>query len=103
MSIQDLAKLDQLGETELEAHETGHVFLLRWFKEGPWGEAARNVIWQFIFFYAILLIGFGFLYMMIRSTAQLREIRKNVAEALRAQQAKKFGVDDGGYTMGMYA
>ena len=30
---------------------------------------------------------------MIRSTTKLREIRRNVAEALRAQQTKTFDLD----------
>lgn len=34
-----------------------------------------------------------------RSTAQIRDIRRNVAEALRAQRDRKFGVDDGGAYM----
>ncbi len=46
------------------------AFVLKWLKDGPWGEAAQHIIWQFLVFYAFLLVGFGFLYLMLRSTSK---------------------------------
>ncbi|GFH24023.1 uncharacterized protein HaLaN_21736, partial [Haematococcus lacustris] len=45
---------------------------------------------QFIYFYALLLIGFLCLWLMLRSTARLQEIKRSVADTLRQQQAKRF-------------
>lgn len=74
---------------------SGHAFLLKWFRE-EWthNEAAQHVLWQFVVFYAFLLVGFGFLYLMIRSTSKLREIRKDVVDTLRAQNQRRFDLEN---------
>lgn len=43
----DLADLDAYGEDVVVSGQgTGPTFLFRWLKEGPWGEAAKAVLWQ---------------------------------------------------------
>mmetsp|Transcript_14422 Transcript_14422/g.31224 ORF Transcript_14422/g.31224 Transcript_14422/m.31224 type:complete len:104 (-) Transcript_14422:703-1014(-) len=77
---------------------SGHVFLLKWLYE-KWGdESTKAVVFQFLIFYVLMLIGFVFLYLMIKSTGQVRsklkEIRRNVVEALDAESHRKWDLDD---------
>ncbi|GFR44652.1 hypothetical protein Agub_g5942 [Astrephomene gubernaculifera] len=83
--------LEQISEAQVdeETIQPGTVFLLKWLAE-TWGETGKGVVQQFLVFYALMLVGFLFLYFMMRSTAQLREIRRNIAETLREQRNRKF-------------
>ncbi|GIL78044.1 hypothetical protein Vretimale_7402 [Volvox reticuliferus] len=84
--------LEQISEAQVDEDteiQPGTVFLLKWLAE-TWGEAGKGVVQQFLVFYALMLVGFGFLYLMMRSTAQLREIRRNIAETLREQNRRNF-------------
>ncbi|KAG2428790.1 hypothetical protein HXX76_011490 [Chlamydomonas incerta] len=84
--------LEQISEAEVEdepGSRTGTVFLLKFLAE-TWGESGKAVVQQFLVFYALMLVGFLFLFLMMRSTTQLREIRKNIAETLREQRNRKF-------------
>ncbi|KAG1662057.1 hypothetical protein FOA52_005304 [Chlamydomonas sp. UWO 241] len=85
----------ELDEDDISA--SGHVFLLQWLHEKWSTDAARNIMWQFLVFYGLLLCGFLFLWMMIRSTGQMRsklkEVRRNVAELVRQQREQPFDLD----------
>ncbi|EFJ42757.1 hypothetical protein VOLCADRAFT_107105 [Volvox carteri f. nagariensis] len=64
--------LEQISEAQVDDEteiQPGTVFLLKWLAE-TWGEAGKGVVQQFLVFYALMLVGFGFLYLMMRSTAQ---------------------------------
>lgn len=38
---------ERVGRKELMGDSApGSLYLLRWIREGPWGEAAQHVIWQ---------------------------------------------------------
>jgi hypothetical protein len=52
--------------------ESGHVYLFRWLVDKWSTEAAKHVVQQLAIFYIFILIGFIFLYLMIRSTSQMR-------------------------------
>ncbi|KXZ47542.1 hypothetical protein GPECTOR_34g701 [Gonium pectorale] len=81
--------LEAISESDTVEIEPGTVFLLKWLAE-TWGEAGKGVVQQFLVFYALMLVGFGFLYLMMRNTQQLRELRKDIAETLREQKNRKF-------------
>ncbi|KAG2495471.1 hypothetical protein HYH03_006416 [Edaphochlamys debaryana] len=89
MSDQVLEQISESAVIDDEDIQPGTVYLLKWLAE-TWGEAGRSVIEQFLVFYALMLVGFLFLYFMMRSTTQLRELRKNIAETLREQRNRKF-------------
>lgn len=67
--------------------------LLRWLKE-TWDEAGKTIVTQFLVFYGLMLIGFLCIFWMMRSTAKLREFRRNIAETIRQQRDRKFDVDE---------
>lgn len=77
---------------------SGHVFLFKWLYERWSEDAARHIIFQFLSFYAFLIVGFGFLYVMMRSTStlrsQMRELRKDVALMISEQKQRKYSLDD---------
>ncbi|PNH04237.1 hypothetical protein TSOC_009610 [Tetrabaena socialis] len=62
--------LEQISESTIEGNgtESGSL-LVRWLSE-TWSEAGRGVVQQFLVFYALMLVGFGFLFLMMRSTTQ---------------------------------
>eukprot|EP00200_Dunaliella_tertiolecta_P005490 CAMPEP_0202341884 /NCGR_PEP_ID=MMETSP1126-20121109/2685_1 /ASSEMBLY_ACC=CAM_ASM_000457 /TAXON_ID=3047 /ORGANISM="Dunaliella tertiolecta, Strain CCMP1320" /LENGTH=108 /DNA_ID=CAMNT_0048932759 /DNA_START=58 /DNA_END=384 /DNA_ORIENTATION=- len=99
---QELDVLDKLGESESltaeEPRSLGAILIHRYFFEGLGGKGAKHILFQFLFFYAILLVGFVCLYVMFKSTQQIRSgvknLKKNVGETLRAQHARRFTEDD---------
>mmetsp|Transcript_29678 Transcript_29678/g.54418 ORF Transcript_29678/g.54418 Transcript_29678/m.54418 type:complete len:98 (+) Transcript_29678:298-591(+) len=82
---------DNIGDDD-NIFEGGAAFLLKWFKE-TWSDPAKDVIYQFMVFYILILIGFSLLFLMMKSTNQIREFRKNVADTLKHQKDKKFDLD----------
>lgn len=83
---------DQIDHVPETAH-SGHVYILKWLEE-TWGEAAREIILQFLIFYTIMLLGFIFLYVTMKSTHRLRELRKSVVGVLKEQRQKKFDLEN---------